>query len=158
MGVSGDVPSFWRRRQPGRRFPPETLCKYTCYSFPPKLGRPDKAIYPPPAQPVQTLSLMFSLLQEINMFGSRQTTRLRRAAPFRSAGQQWGHWRQMYASESTSSASPESTLDTIKCVEPTPLRMISTAHMCYSRVQHSCSALCQVVSAFRKQNTERVLI
>lgn len=65
----------------------QALSKYTCFSFPTRqrrLTRPDKAIYPPPAQPVQTLSLMFSLLQEINMFGSRQTTRLCQAgsSPF----------------------------------------------------------------------------
>lgn len=65
----------------------QTFSKYTCYSFPTRqrrLARPDKAIYPPPAQPVQTLSLMFSLLQEINMFGGRQTTLLCQAgsSPF----------------------------------------------------------------------------
>lgn len=71
----------------------QTLNKYTCYSFPTRqrrLARPDKAIYPSPAQPVQTLSLMFSLLQEINMFGSRQTTRLCQAGSSRLAGHHWG--------------------------------------------------------------------
>lgn len=53
------------------------------------------------------------------MFGGRQTTRLRRAASFRLAGHHWGPSWQMYASESTSSASPESTLDTINCGEST---------------------------------------
>lgn len=64
----------------------------------------------------------------------------------------------MYASESTSSASPESTLDKINCGESTGLRMISTAHMCDSRDPHSSSALCQMMSAFRQQNTEGVSI
>lgn len=92
------------------------------------------------------------------MFGARQTTRLHRAASFRLAGHHWGPLRQMYASESTSSASPESTLNTINCGESTPLRTISTVHMCYPRNQHSSLALCQVMSGFRQQNTEGELI
>lgn len=82
----------------------QTLSKYTCYSFPTRqrrLARPDKAIYPPPAQPEQTLSLMFSLLQEINMFESRQTALLCQAgsSPF-SGATTGGPWQQMYTSES----------------------------------------------------------
>lgn len=71
----------------------QPLSKYTCYSFPTRQRRrfrPDKAIYPPPAQPAPTLSLMFSLLQEINMFGSRQTTLLCQAGSSPLAGHHWG--------------------------------------------------------------------
>lgn len=139
----------------------QALSKYTCYSFPTRqrrLTRPDKAIYPPPAQPVQTLSLMFSLLQEINMFGSRQTTLLCQAGSSRLAGHHWGPWQQMYTTKSTSSASSESTLDTINSAGSTVLRINSTAHMRHTKDQHSSSIMCQVMSASRKQATEGILI
>lgn len=88
-----DIPSICPPRQPGRRFPPANTQQihllFISYMAE-KLARPDKAIYPPPAQPVQTLSLMFSLLQEINMFGSRQTTQLCQAGSSRLAGHHWG--------------------------------------------------------------------
>lgn len=136
----------------------QTLSKYTCYSFPTRqrrLARPDKAIYPSPAQPVQTLSLMFSLLQEINMFGSRQTTRLCQAGSSRLAGHHWGPWQQMYTSESTRSAPPESTLDTINSKGSTLLRMINAAHMCHTRDQHSSSFTCQVVPSLPESKPPR---
>lgn len=139
----------------------QTLSKYTCYSFPTRqrrLTRPDKAIYPPPAQPVQALSLMFSLLQEINMFGSRQTTLPCQTGSSRLAGHHWGPWQQMYTTESTHSASPESTQDTINTAGSTVLRINTTAHMRHTKYQHSSSLVCQVMSASRKQTTERILI
>lgn len=135
----------------------QALSKYTCSSFPSRrrrLTRPDKAIYPPPAQPVHTLSLMFSLLQEINMFGSRQTALLCQAGSSRLAGHHWGPWQQMYTSESTSSAFSESTLDTINSAASTALRMNSAAHMGRAKDQHASSNVCQVMSASREQATE----
>lgn len=137
---------------------PQTLSKYTCYSFPTRQrrrARPDKAIYPSPAQPVQTLSLMFSLLQEINMLGSRQTTP---ALP----GRLFPFSRPPLGAL---------TADVHKRINKQRFSRVNTGHNQQRRIysakddqcgpyvdQHSSPPACQVMSASRKQTAGGILI
>lgn len=96
--------------------------------------------------PVQTLSLMFSLLQEINMFGSRQTTRALPGGLFPFSGPPLGaptadvHNRinKRRSSRVNTGHNQQRRIYTV-------LRINTTAHMCHTKDQHSASLRCQLI-------------